>query len=334
MQFKQMARNWVYPAILKIPSEWLKSAFHFPEGLSLCFHGVTEKDYTAITGRHMVLPQFELLVRYLSANFHCVDEDTFFSTYPKPDSRPRICIGFDDGFLNNYKTALSVLERYQVPGAFYLSTLNKDNSNAMLWADIFELVIFHYKPASIEIEDQLFSRNSSYRNSQNAHITDWIKNMKPEARDSWLVDFSAKFQLTQLQKTYPEELWRLMHAEEWQKFAKSPFVKIGSHTHHHYNLENIEPEVAEIELLLSKNLLENATDKKINSIAYPDGSYNSTVKDLAEKAGYSLQWAVAYKLDGDQTDSRIKSRFGISNTTTWQGNILKMLKDGKKTGSQ
>lgn len=37
-------------------------------------------------------------------------------------SKPQVCITFDDGYLDNYAHAVPILERYQVPAAFFVST--------------------------------------------------------------------------------------------------------------------------------------------------------------------------------------------------------------------
>ncbi|NQV02516.1 MAG: hypothetical protein HQ542_07720, partial [Bacteroidia bacterium] len=76
------------------------------------------------------------------------------------------------------------------------------------------------------------------------------------------------------------------------------------------------------ELNTSKALLEETTQKDITMIAYPDGSYSSEVKDLAEQSGYDNQLAVKYRCTDDLTDSRILPRFGIAVTTTFESNMF------------
>ena len=78
----------------------------------------------------------------------------------------------------------------------------------------------------------------------------------------------------------------------------------------------------ERELQLSKDSLQRVTGKEIRSVAYPFGSYNTAIKDEAEKLGYNYQIAVDYVYPEDVNDPRILNRHGIPSTTTYEANIL------------
>ncbi|WP_438865939.1 polysaccharide deacetylase family protein [Salinimicrobium oceani] len=66
---------------------------------------------------------------------------------------------------------------------------------------------------------------------------------------------------------------------------------LGSHTHSHYPLGLLEPDVVLTELQVSKSYFEKLTNKSINFLAYPYGTEEvctAEVAELAKKAGYEI----------------------------------------------
>jgi Predicted xylanase/chitin deacetylase len=60
-------------------------------------------------------------------------------------------------------------------------------------------------------------------------------------------------------------------------------IDFQSHTVTHAHLAKLDSAKIEYELSESKNILEKLLNKKVNAIAYPFGSYNNTVIDIAKK---------------------------------------------------
>ena len=113
------------------------------------------------------------------------------------------------------------------------------------------------------------------------------------------------------------DYWKLMDEEQIKEVSESKFVSIGSHGWYHNNLANINKNDAEKEIIKSKKYLESITKKEINSIAYPDGSYSSSLIEIAEKFGFKSQLVVQYHFDEDKTDNRIENRYGIYTVFSW-----------------
>lgn len=63
-------------------------------------------------------------------------------------------------------------------------------------------------------------------------------------------------------------------------------VEIGSHTLTHPFLTKISPQEAYREIEFSKKKLEDKLGVEISSFCYPYGDYNTTIRDMVEKAGY------------------------------------------------
>lgn len=63
--------------------------------------------------------------------------------------------------------------------------------------------------------------------------------------------------------------------------------EIGGHTVTHTDLTTLGTAAIDSEIKNSKKYLQNLTGKTVNSLAYPYGSYNVTVKSRAQAAGYT-----------------------------------------------
>ena len=71
-------------------------------------------------------------------------------------------------------------------------------------------------------------------------------------------------------------------------------MEIGSHSHHHIKLKNLDRAEVEKEVTISKKIIENITGKKIYSFAYPYGSVPKQYKQILKAAGYLYATAIYY----------------------------------------
>ena len=78
----------------------------------------------------------------------------------------------------------------------------------------------------------------------------------------------------------------LMSRTRIAALMKDGLVRFGSHGIGHRRLGEIDLEDARHEIEGSKAALENIFDVEFTHFCYPYGSYNKTVKDLVEEAGY------------------------------------------------
>lgn len=69
-------------------------------------------------------------------------------------------------------------------------------------------------------------------------------------------------------------------------------ITFGSHTRTHPDLRTLSPRQIEEELVASKRTIEDALDRSVDTFAYPCGTYNDTVKHLAQ-SHFSLSCSTA-----------------------------------------
>lgn len=330
---KSIARKIIFPSTLMFGVDKILQSRSSNNCLVLMFHGVTENDTTWFSPRHLKTSQFEKVIVYLKKNFEIVDVPTAFKIKAgqyKP-SRKAVCLTFDDGYENNLTQALPVLEKHQVKATFFVSSMcTLENEQSILWADLITGAFLKLKNQKLTFDNREYS---NYIDTENGnHIFDYIKKMNSELRDSALSEFVKKYDVIQIMNQIDPTIWRLMNREELKKFASSPVVSIGSHGHLHYNLGDIEVQGANDDLNKSISILSELTSHNITSIAYPDGSYNSGIKKIAEEKGLIHQFAVKYKGTEDKQDLRILNRHGVSSTTTYEANIMHLSTSFSKEG--
>ncbi len=322
---KKIARNIVYPAMMKLKFDAYFRSKSDNMLLNLMYHGVVKTDSTFFSPRHLIESQFEKQIKYISSEFDIITVAEAFEVIKnnKPLKRKTVTITFDDGYLNNLTTALPILEHYNAQTSFFISTATFNNSfpNA-LWSDIIAVLLYFYKDKPVQIDSYIF--NNGYCPELNINLFDYIKTRDCNSRDQILYNLIEQYQLNEWLLKLEPEIWQLLNQDELRKLSGSKIASIGSHGHQHYNLGNITIEDAISDMSTSIKLLENCINKKIDMIAFPDGSYTENVKNEAEKLGLIYQMAVNYKLEGDAKDNRITNRHGISSTTTYESNIINL----------
>ena len=75
------------------------------------------------------------------------------------------------------------------------------------------------------------------------------------------------------------------------KLLKTNLVKISSHTHSHKELDKLSYEQLDTELSVSKQLLENLTEKPVSSICYPIGKFSNQVIRSCNNMQYTFQYS-------------------------------------------
>jgi peptidoglycan/xylan/chitin deacetylase (PgdA/CDA1 family) len=323
---KRFARSVVFPLLNLLHLDYLFGKLSSNRNMILCFHGVVARPDLAINNRHMSAEEFDHTIRYIAKHYEVIGvEELFRAPEATTGSRKRVCLTFDDGYLNNFTTALPILEKYKVPATFYILSAGVDAPDFIIWTDLLDFILHGTKEQQV----LLVNEHSFERTPKQFHcsllggisLSDYMKTLGPEKYDLLHKLAAEHIDLSDLKKQFPD-YWKLVSREQLTVFNGSPAVTIGSHTCAHHNLSNVSEELAARELFVSSGILETIAGKQIESIAYPDGSYNDRIKDLAERSGYRYQLAVNYRVSSDAADKRILPRLGIRSGITFRSNIF------------
>lgn len=76
------------------------------------------------------------------------------------------------------------------------------------------------------------------------------------------------------------------------KMASHPLITVGSHGFGHLHLSRLSADEARFELLESKKMLEEITNKEVDLLAYPYGDCDLQVEKLSQECGYRAAWSV------------------------------------------
>lgn len=77
-----------------------------------------------------------------------------------------------------------------------------------------------------------------------------------------------------------------LNLEQVKMLAKSGLIEIGAHTTNHADLASLSPNEQTSEMLENKKYLEKELNTKITTLAYPYGSFDSSVAQLAQQVGF------------------------------------------------
>lgn len=79
---------------------------------------------------------------------------------------------------------------------------------------------------------------------------------------------------------------------ELKTLADHPLVTVGSHGLSHRHFPELEREEARFELMESKRILEDITQKEIDLLAWSFGDCNEELEKMSAEAGYRAAWSV------------------------------------------
>lgn len=325
---KSISRKVIFPSITMLGLEKIFYLFAANNRLTLCYHGCSHAPDFSINGRHISSEQMEKHLIYFKKNYNIVSLSDCFLSYRNNETpkKKTIALTFDDGYLNNYTTVFPFLKKYDIPATFFIISQSLIDDNFVNWPDVLDILRTHSANSSIEIGNETFKRGSKggfFSEKLGTSASDHIKKMGAE-RDSILSQIISKYEFEKIIAKANIEYYKLINKEQLKQMSESKLVEIGSHTHSHYNLGNINNELAKEELTKSKKIIEEVIGKDVKTIAFPDGSYTKDVKTISEEAGYKNLIAVSYQCNDDSEDENILPRLTISNTTTFESNMIQV----------
>ena len=86
----------------------------------LMFHGVSKNKSNSLNQHlqpHLDIKQFENIIKMLNEHYCFLKPDEILN-----NKRKGILLTFDDGFQNNYNNVIPILNSYNIPGLFFIST--------------------------------------------------------------------------------------------------------------------------------------------------------------------------------------------------------------------
>jgi peptidoglycan/xylan/chitin deacetylase (PgdA/CDA1 family) len=198
----------------------------------------------------------------------------------------RVLLTFDDGYLDNYDIAYPILRSHGVQGVFFLATSLVGSCHIPWWDHIAYLMKTARKrrfslsyPANLIVDIDGSGLTQSLRAVLSLY-------KMPENSDS------SRFMQQLLEETGgddpPGSLRRFLNWDEAREMISGGMM-IGSHTHSHHILSQLEPSRQFEELTQSQSILNQELGFKPDVLAYPVGgrtSFSDQTQKAARDAGY------------------------------------------------
>ena len=285
----------------------------------LVYHGICLKDHLRFNTLFINLKTFESQLQLYKKYFNLVSLDDFYQQKFNND-KFNICLTFDDGFANNYKYVLPLLEHYQVPAVFFITGIRNAGYD-ILWNDILS-VSSRFGPSKIVFKNEEFVKGKDKRyisSSTHKPLVDILRS----------TEFDCKAELLQIlapfKNSAESDYWLQMTEEQIRTLSGSKWTTIGSHGYYHNDLAKISIDSVKKEIIQSKQYLETITGKEIKALAFPYGSYTKKVMNEAKNAGFSQLLATEFRYPDDGTDPALRERLTInpfiSNINQMHANI-------------
>lgn len=219
-----------------------------------------------------VTPQnFEEQMGYLKDHYPIL---RFEEDWTKP-GEDGVAITFDDGYADNYKYALPILEKYRVPATIFVSTGYVGGGQEYWWDEIERVLTREMPyPDRFELKDSLYQytweTQSPEERREVIRSLHWLLKMDAdvERANLWLEQLRTWAGLGRegREENLPMDL------EQLRGLSRSEYITIGAHTVNHRSLGAQGRQGQEYEIGASVRFLEKRLERKIETFSYPFGS--------------------------------------------------------------
>lgn len=254
-----------------------------------------------------------------------------------------IAITFDDGYADNFLVARPLLEKYQLPATFFISSGSIGTEQEFWWDELEHLLLFSETlPQSIalqigetwieqdlgeerELSNKIRQQHSSWKAYVNTpptlrsalYLKIW-KQLRPlshQAQQECLHKLKTWSGMTRSTRSH----YQSMTLEQLQALGQSHLFHLGAHTASHLDLACHDVSVQSQEFQKNKAFLEKISGNTVELLAYPYGSYTSDTVSVASEAGFVAAVTTNAIPVKSSTDRLLLGRFLVDD---WDGKML------------
>ncbi|MEW6677481.1 MAG: polysaccharide deacetylase family protein [Pseudomonadota bacterium] len=203
------------------------------------------------------------------------------------------CVTFDDGYADNYRLALPVLQKHGLHATFFVATAYL-NGGRMFNDTVIESLrrarVERLDLSELELGEHDLSTPQAKARAI-GHILPRVKVLPPDEREKTVARIAALATDAPL----PDDL--MMTTEEL-KALHGAGMEIGGHTHRHPILATLDDEATRAEIQAGRDWLEQTLGTRVRLFAYPNGrpgvDYRPAQARILESMGFeaavSTQW--------------------------------------------
>ena len=286
--------------------EALQQPSFLPRIITLLYHRIDTSE-TDPWGICVSIKNFEEQILFLKNNFNIISSgDLIKQVIDHNITEESICITFDDCYADNYTNAKPILEKYNCPATFFISTAFIGSTIPFWWEEL-EIILLH----SIKLPGRLLLKIDGESHSyifDESKLTE--KKLLQHANWKWYecpptdrcevflkIWGQLRVLLIDAIATNIEVLrkWsgsintgnsRLpMNDQQVSELSKNPQFTIAMHTHTHPDLKEKELNFQTEEILSCKMTLKANYGVDSNCLAYPFGKYDTNTIKAVKNLG-------------------------------------------------
>ncbi|MFA6992896.1 MAG: polysaccharide deacetylase family protein [Candidatus Gracilibacteria bacterium] len=226
---------------------------------------------------------FEEQVVFLKKHRRLLTVDEFDEILNSKKTLPAksVLITLDDGYADNYQEALPILERHEIQALFFISTAHIDTLREFWWDDLERIFLENSeipKKLSFNLGGNHYDITTETRFDITKAYRQFHKIIKPldtEKREELLNLLCVWANLPRDGRLSCKSMTR----KEIRQLSLSSSVIIGAHSHNHVSLSALSAEMQRKEIVLSKKILEDITEKPVKHFSYPFGSHSDYTRE-------------------------------------------------------
>lgn len=282
--------------------------------LVLMYHRITEPGYDPWD--LAVSPEnFEQQLQILTRLKKVVQLDELVDRFQKSDSREHtIALSFDDGYVDNYSVARPLLEQYNIPATFFITTGMIGKAREYWWDELERVIVQNKdipKSSTFTVNEKTFAYpGQEQQNLDGLYMELW----------GWLLPMNDQSQQVALQALRnwkgigeePRSNYRCMNEGQLKELSRNKLFSLQVHTITHPALAHHAEDILEREMTGSKQWLEQLSGQEASIVAYPYGNYNELTMRVAARH-FKAAFTTEPKVIGNKSRSHSLGRFQVKN---------------------
>lgn len=246
---------------------------------------------------------FAALVENLARDCEFVDLSRGTPSW-QPGGKPKVAITFDDGWLDNYYCAIPIATRHGAPLTVFVCPGLIDEPFPF-WPERLVHLIHRHPAHPLVTEVARSAGLVNVRPSDDEILVEYVKHAPSAERTRFLSALGSAPEVAE------EPSNRTMTWTQLIEIRRRG-VEIGSHTHSHQILTQVDPAVLPSELARPRREISNTLRSDCHSLAYPNGDFSETVVKAAAEAGYRYAFTTQFGIWTPATDPLRIPRLNLS----------------------